>query len=209
MKGQESKRVKPIRFQLLQSKIDTYRYWTFVAGAMLDLVVATGAFCICLQLLLLLLLLLEEFILSLGCTFALSFIIDLLGFLVGRSSVVHKSARPTALVVTGRYLAANRVCLCIYQCLPLHLELLLCSRACTHCKLLLSLLDVDVQCLQILDDTLRFSLACAGGSDRALVVVAMGALRRQLDLSDRLHLVSIELRLRLDALLLFPLFLEP
>ena len=175
---------------------------------MLDLIVATGAVCICLQLLLLLLLL-EEFFLSLGGTLALSFAIDLLCILVSRSSVVYKSALCYALVVTGRYLTANRVCLCIYQCLPLHLELLLCSRACTHCKLLLSLLDVDVQCLQILDDILSFSLTCAGGSDRALVVVAMGALRRQLNLSDRLHLVSIELRLRLDALLLFPLFLEP
>lgn len=175
---------------------------------MLDLVVATGAVCICLQLLLLLLLL-EEFFLSLGGTLALSFVIDLSSFLVSRSSVVYKSAWSPALVVTGRYLTANRVCLCIYQCLPLHLELLLSSRACTHCKLLLSLLDVDVQCLQILDDTFRFSMARAGGSNRALVVVAMGALRRQMNLSDRLHLVSIELRLRLDALLLFPLFLEP
>ena len=118
-KGHESKRVKPIRLQLLQSKIDTYRYWTFIAGAMLDLIVATGAVCICLQLLLLLLLL-EEFILSLGGTLALSFAIDLLCILVSRPSVVYKSALCYALVVTGRYLTANRVCLCIYQCLPLH-----------------------------------------------------------------------------------------
>ena len=206
-RGHESERVKAVGIQLLQSKIDTYRYWSFGADAMLRLTVAAGAVTAGLELLLLLLL--HEFVLSVGGAVALSLALDSLSFLVGRSSVVHKSARPTAFVVTGRYLAANRVCLCVYQCLPFHFELLLCGRACTHCELLLSLLDVDVQCLQILDDALRLSLACAVSSHRALVVVAVGALRRQLDLSDRLYLVSIELGLRLDALLLLPLLLEP
>ena len=86
--------------------------------------------------------------------------------------------RPTTLIIAVRYLAADRIRVCIDKRLSLQFKFLLRGGLRSNLQLLLSLLDVDIQSIQILNDVFCLPLPRATRPHATLIIVAVSALSR-------------------------------